>query len=181
MAHLSYQEQQKSSWTQRLTVQKFTWNDMSFKYLFSEFKILCIHCSNGHSHKRENIFPKKLNKIGIQIFFIWPWEEWVLVIFSPRPPLFFFLAHKSHHLLPPLSSCACPIASRPATRALHGAAMATQACGPASALKIFHGPTKSRATLSGSLGGISLPRAMLAPARWLRPRFCPWSSLSQRL
>jgi hypothetical protein len=145
---------------------------------------------NGHSHNRENVCLESLNKNGIQIFLIWPWEEWVLAPFSPRPPLFLFSAHKSHHLLPPLSSPALSHHRQASWPALHGAAKAAWPSGPASASEIFRGPTKSRTTPSGSLHAATfLCRVRYwrngepppVPARQLHPQFCPWSRFPLRL
>jgi hypothetical protein len=71
--------------------------------------------------------------------------------FSPRPPLFLFSAHKSHYLLPPLSTPALSHRWQASWPAQISAVEATRPSGPASAREIFHGPTRSRATPSGSL------------------------------
>jgi hypothetical protein len=133
-------------------MQKFTWNDVPFKYLFLEVRNnFFMHCSNGHSHKRENIFLEKLNKNDFQMFFIWSWEDGVLAPFSPKHPLFLFSAHQSHHLLPPISSPSLSHRRQASWPAFHNAAEAAWPSGPASASEIFRRPTKSRATPSGSL------------------------------
>jgi hypothetical protein len=81
-------------------------------------------------------------------------------------------------LLPPTSLSHRRQTSWPAQT---GATKAARASGPASALEIFHGPTKSHATPSGSLHEAAFlchircwrhGEPPLAPARQLRPRFC---------
>jgi hypothetical protein len=103
--------------------------------------------------------------------------------FFTQTPLFLFPAHKSHHLLPPLSSpLPCPIAGRPAGQR----SWARSGMWTLHALEIFHRPPKSRATPSRSLHAATF----LCRGRCWRhgeprrrqqgscaPIFTPWSGL----
>jgi hypothetical protein len=95
--------------------------------------------------------------------------------FSSRPLLFLLLAHKSHHLLPPLSShCSVPLLAGQLAGA-PGAAEPARPSGPTSTWRSSAGPQNLALPLrKPPRGGFLLPRALLlAPARQLRPRFCP--------
>jgi hypothetical protein len=117
-----------------------------------------MHCSNGYSHKRENVFLEKLKKKYSNVFYL-TFTRLSFNPFLPKPPLFLFSAHQSHHLLPPFSSPALSHRRQASWPALHGTAEAARPCGPARAPEIFCGPTKSCAT------PLNLQQAQLAPRR----------------
>jgi hypothetical protein len=152
--------------------------------VFRNSKQLLIHCSNKYSHKRENVYLQKLNKNGINCFWLDLRKNKFQLLFQPGPrcfcflqinPIIFFLLSPPPTLLH---------RRQPSWPAHHGVAKPARPCGPSAPIYKI-----SRYRLrKPPCGGIPLPRALLAPRRapagasvTTTPRFFPWSRLPLRL